>query len=92
MLDIVKNNAILNNIGCGSLMYRAGVVSVNGGNSLKKSFTGSFYIEPVGRTLCGVTLYTSSTPAGSFFVPDVEVRGKILAQNPYTEKVCYDKR
>jgi hypothetical protein len=91
-LDIVKNNAILNNIGCESLMYTAGVASVSGGDSLNNIFTGSVFFEPVGRTLCGVAVYTSLTPAGSFFVPDVRVRGKILAQNPYTQKVCYDQR
>ena len=92
-LDIPKDNAILNNIGCGSLIQRAAACHRQGGKLLNNIFTGSSFFEPVGRYICtGVTLCTSSTPAGSFFVPDVEVRGKILAQNPVKEKVCYDKR
>ncbi len=87
MLDNAKINAILNNIGIGTPVYTAGVASVSGGDSLNNIFTGSFF-EPVGRTLCGVAVYTCSNPAGSFFIPDLELREKILAQNPYTQKVC----
>lgn len=88
-LDNRKNNAILNDIGCESLMYTAGVASVIGGDSLNNIFTGSVFFEPVGRYICtGVAVYTSLTPAGSFFVPDVRVGGKSLAQKPYTQKVC----
>lgn len=92
-LDISQNNAILNDIGCESLIQRAAACHRQGGNLLNNIFTGSVFFEPVGRYICtGVTLCTSLTPAGSFFVPDVRVRGKILAQNPVKEKVCYDKR
>ena len=56
-------------------MCKAAVVSVNGGN-LPKVYGDSVF-ESAGRTsLCGATLHASSTPAGSFFVPDVEVWGK----------------
>lgn len=93
MLDNIKNNAILNNIGCESLMSRAAACHRQGGKLQNLFFAGSFYIEPAGRYICtGVTLDTSLTPAGSFFVPDVRVGGKILAKNLYQEKVCYDKR
>ena len=91
MLDNVKNHDILGGIGCGSLIQTAAACHRQGGNLLNNIFTGSFF-EPVGRYICtGVTVCTSSTPAGSFFVPDVEVRGKILAK-PYKQKVCYDQR
>jgi hypothetical protein len=88
MLDNVKNNAILSNIGCESLMSEAAACHRQGGKLQNLFFAGSFYIEPAGRTLCGVTSDTSLTPAGSFFVPDVRVGGKSLAQNPYQKKVC----
>lgn len=69
----LQNDAIFYTIGCGSLMYEAAVVTVNGGN-LPRIYGDSVCNESAGRTsLCGVTSYTSSTPAGSFFVPDVEV-------------------
>ena len=67
-------SAILEANGCGSPEDKAAVAPQRGGSL--NIFDDSF--EPVGRTLCGVTLSTSSTPAGSFFVPDVEVGGKSL--------------
>jgi hypothetical protein len=71
----VQNDGIFFTIGCGSPVYTAAVVSVKGGNS-ENNFLNRF-IESVGRYVCtGATVYASSTPAGSFFVPDVEVRGK----------------
>lgn len=75
--DKSKSGAILGVIGCGNLMYTAAVATVNGDNFQKKSNTDSLYnFESAGRTLCGVTVYTFSTPAGSFFVPTVESWGK----------------
>ena len=91
MLDNVKNHDILGGIGIGTPVSTAGVASVSGGDSLNNIFTGSVFFEPVGRTLCGVAVDTCSNPAGSFFVPDLELRGKILAK-PYQQKVCYDQR
>ena len=75
--DKSKSGAILGVIGCGNLMYTAAVATVNGDNFQKKSNTDSLYnFESAGRTLCGVTVDTFSTPAGSFFVPTVESWGK----------------
>jgi hypothetical protein len=79
-LDFFKNCATLSGIGCGSPMQTAGIASVNGGESQNIFFAVSLCFEPAGRTLCGVTVCTSSTPAGSFFVQDVEVLGKSCAQ------------
>ena len=85
-LEIIQNSAILSDIGCGSLMQQAGVVSVKGDNSQYNHFC-SLIFEPVGRCICtGVTCCTSSTPAGSFFVPDVEVRGKSQTKNLTTRR------
>ena len=79
VLANLLSGAILSSIGCGSLMQTAAVVSVKGGNSGNIFFEQIF--ESVGRCICtGVTVCTSSTPAGSFFVPDVEVRGKSLTK------------
>lgn len=77
-LDFSGKCGILYTIGCGSLMSKAEVVSVNGGNLLKKSNADSLYFfEPAGSAVRRiVTFDTTSTPAGSFFVPDVEVWGK----------------
>lgn len=73
----VLNGDIFFTIGCGSPVQTAGGVTVNGDNSLYKTFPDSWvYSESVGCILCSVTVCTSSTPAGSFFVPDVEVREK----------------
>ena len=72
----MKKQCYIMVIGCGSLMYEAAVCSFQGRKLLNNFDAVSMYFEPVGRTLCGVTSYTSSTPAGSFFVPDVEVGGK----------------
>ena len=92
MLDNVKNHDILGGIGCGNLVSKAAACHRQGGELPNNHFAVSLNIEPVGRYICtGVTSCTSSTPAGSFFVPDVEVRGKILAK-PYQQKVCYDQR
>ena len=75
----VQNDGIFFTIGCGSPVYTAAVVSVKGGNS-GNNFLYRFF-ESVGRYICtGATVYASSTPAGSFFVPDVEVRGKSLTK------------
>lgn len=89
MLDIEKNSAILNGIGCGSPVSKAAACHRQGGKLLNKPFTVSF-CEPVGRCVCtGVTLDTSSTPAGSFFVPDVEVRGKSHNENLIQRRSVY---
>lgn len=74
-----QNDAILCSIGCGNPEPIAEVVSVKGGNFLEKSNNADslYFFEPAGRTIrCGVTIGTISTPAGSFFVPTVESRGK----------------
>ena len=77
----VRQYIMLN--GCGSPVYEAAVAPVTGGDSQTTIFD-DFYFESVGRCICtGVTSYTSSTPAGSFFVPDVEVGGK-------SEKTLYE--
>ena len=61
--------------GCGSPAIAA-VAPVTGGDSQTTIFD-DFYFESVGRCICtGVSIATSSTPAGSFFVPDVEVGEK----------------
>lgn len=61
--------------GCGSPAIAA-VAPVTGGDSQTTIFD-DFYFESVGRCICtGVSIATSSTPAGSFFVPDVEVGKK----------------
>lgn len=85
--DKSKTSAILGVIGCGNPVYQAGVVSVKGGNSLAKNIADSVCIfGSAGRTLCGVTWYTFTTPAGSFFVPDVVIGGKSLDKKPFTKK------
>ena len=59
--------------GCGSPEPVAAVAPHRGGSL---NIFDDFF-ESVGRCVCtGVTTGTSSTPAGSFFVPDVEVGGK----------------
>ena len=69
-------SAILKANGLGTPVYEAAVAPVMGGDSLKTFFDDSFF-ESVGRCFCtGVTSYTCSNPAGSFFVPDLELRGK----------------
>lgn len=75
----VQNNGIFFIIGRGKLMSQAGVVSVKGGNS-ENNFLYRFF-ESVGRTLCGVTCDTFSTPTGSFFVPAVESWEKSQEKN-----------
>jgi hypothetical protein len=66
--------------GCGSPEATAAVAPVMGGDS--HTFFDDFYFESVGRCICtGVTVATSSTPAGSFFVPDVEVGEKSHKQS-----------
>ena len=83
-LDIFANSDILYGIGCGN-PYKAAVVSVNGGKLPKESNADSLYFESAGRTLlCGVTLYTFATPAGSFLVSGVATGEKSLK-----EKACY---
>ena len=68
------SSAILKANGCGSPEPVAAVAPQRGG-SLNILFDDFF--ESVGRCVCtGVTTGTSSTPAGSFFVPTVESRGK----------------
>jgi hypothetical protein len=78
VFDKSATRAILSNIGCGNLKPKAETAAVIGGDFLKKSNTDSLYnFESAGRALLhGVTLHTISTPAGSFFVPDVEIGGK----------------
>ena len=72
--DKSKSGAILGVIGRGNLMSVAAVATVNGDNFQNFSNTDSLYnFESAGRALLhGVTTYTFSTPAGSFFVPTVE--------------------
>lgn len=68
-------SAILKANGCGNPEDKA-AVAPQGGGSLN-IFDDSFF-ESVGRTLCGVTLSTFTTPAGSFFVSGVVTGGKSL--------------
>lgn len=73
----LQNDAIFYTIGCGSLMSVAGAATVKGGELPENANADSYcFVESAGRTLCSVTTDTPSTPAGSFFVPDVEVWGK----------------
>lgn len=75
-LAFCQFSGILKANGCGSPEPVAAVAPVKGGDS-QTTIYDDFYFESVGRCICtGVTTGTSSTPAGSFFVPDVEVGGK----------------
>ena len=74
-----QNDAILCSIGRGNPMPTAGAVTVKGGELPENANADSYcFVESAGRTLCGVTVGTFSTPAGSFFVPTVESREKSL--------------
>lgn len=73
-LAFCQFSGILKANGCGSPEPTAAVAPVMGGDSIK---IFDDFIESVGRCFCtGVSVGASSTPAGSFFVPDVEVGGK----------------
>ena len=76
--DKSEKCGILCNIGRGNPEPIAEVAAVTGCNLLKKSNSVDSFYGSAGRTLCGVTIGTISTPAGSFFVPTVESRGKSL--------------
>lgn len=81
-LAFCQFSGILNANGLGTPVYEAAVAPVIGGDSL--TIFDDFYFESVGRCICtGVTSYTCSNPAGSFFVPDLELRGK-------SEKTLYE--
>jgi hypothetical protein len=70
-------SGILYNIGCGNPKSQAAACHRQGGELPRHFFTASLIFESVGRAfLRGVTCDTFSTPAGSFFVPTVESRGK----------------
>ena len=76
-LTYSHSDAIFCVIGCGSPVQTAAVATVTGGILLKNQKQAYCIVLSLsGALLCGVTVCTSSTPAGSFFVPDVEVWGK----------------
>lgn len=71
--------------GCGN-PATAAVAPVIGGDSQTTIFD-DFYFESVGRTLCGVTVATFTTPAGSFFVSGV-VTGEKSHKQSYRRLKC----
>lgn len=74
--DFSGKCGILCVIGIGTPVSIAEAAAVKGGD-LQKFYGDSLYFESAGRTsLCGVTIDTCSNPAGSFFVPDLELREK----------------
>jgi hypothetical protein len=68
------SSAILKANGCGNPAIAAVAPHLGGFLNI---FDDSFF-ESVGRTLCGVSIATFTTPAGSFFVSGVVTGGKSL--------------
>lgn len=75
--DFSGKCGILCDIGCGNLMLTAEAAAVNGGELLKSNIVDSFF-GSAGCALRNVTVSTITTPAGSFFVPDVVIGEKSL--------------
>ena len=88
-LALYENKSKVMDNGRGTPSYTAAACHRQGGKLLNYYIARPFFFGLAGRTLCGATVYACSNPAGSFFVPDLELREKSHNENLLHRRCAY---